>query len=71
MQVFQPTVYTPVRGAETFLEATYQAQILPAWQVQPDVQYIVNPGAGLANPDAPNQTIKNELVIGLRTTITF
>ncbi len=60
-----------MRGAETFLEATYQAQILPSWQIQPDVQYVINPGAGLANPDQPTQKIKNEFVIGLRTTITF
>jgi porin len=71
LQVFEPTAYTPVRGAETFLEATYQAQILPSWQLQPDIQYVINPGAGLANPDQPRQTIKNELVTGLRATITF
>ncbi len=71
LQLYQPTVYTPVRGAETFLEATYQAQLLPSWQVQPDIQYVINPGGGLANPYAPTQAIKNELVIGLRTTVTF
>jgi porin len=71
MQVFQPSVYTPIRGAETFLEATYQVQVLPSWQIQPDVQYFINPGLGVANPDAPAQRIKNELVIGLRTNITF
>ena len=71
MQIFQPDVFTPTRGAETFLEATYQAQILPSWQIQPDVQYVVNPGAGLANPEQPTQRLKNEWVIGLRTTLTF
>ena len=71
LQAFEPSLYTPVRGAETFLEATYQAQILPSWQIQPDLQYVVKPGAGLANPDEPTQKIKNEFVIGLRTTITF
>ncbi len=71
LQAFAPSLYTPVRGAETFLEATYQAQILPSWQIQPDLQYVINPGGGLANPDEPTQKIKNELVIGLRTTLTF
>ena len=71
LRVFEPTVYTPARNTETFLEATYQAQILPSWQLQPDLQYIINPGAGLANPDQPTQKIKNEFVVGLRTTITF
>lgn len=71
MNFYEPNAYIPVRGTETFLEATYQAQVLPSWQVQPDVQYVINPGGGLANPNAPTQAIKNELVIGLRTTITF
>ncbi len=32
MQFFQPSVYTPIRSSETFLEATYQFQALPSWQ---------------------------------------
>lgn len=70
-QFFNPTVYTPIRSTETFVEATYEIQIFPWWQLQPDVQYIVNPGAGVANPNAPTQKVKNELVFGLRTNITF
>ncbi len=71
VQFYQSSVFTPVRGSETFLEATYQFQALPSWQIQPDVQYFINPGAGIANPNDPTQKIKNELVIGLRTNITF
>ena len=71
LQYYNPYEYIPVRGTETFLEATYQVQVLPSWQIQPDVQYVINPGGGLANPYAPTEAIKNELVIGLRTTITF
>jgi porin len=71
LQFFQPSVYTPIRSSETFLEATYQIQVLPWWQIQPDLQYVINPGAGIANPNDPTQRIKNELVIGLRTNITF
>jgi porin len=71
LQFYQPSDYTPVRSAETFVEATYQVQVTPWWQIQPDVQYIINPGAGIANPNDPTQSIKNELVIGLRTNITF
>jgi porin len=71
LRIFEPTATTPVRTTETFLEATYQVQVLPSWQIQPDLQYVVNPGAGLANPDQPTQKLKNELVIGLRTTLTF
>jgi porin len=71
LQFFQPSVYAPVRSAETFLEATYQVQVAPWWQIQPDLQYIINPRGGIANPDDPTQKIKNEFVIGLRTNITF
>ena len=71
MQAFQPLVTTPIRGSETFLEATYQIQVLPSWQIQPDVQYFINPGMGIANPNDPTQRVKNELVIGLRTNVTF
>ena len=70
-QFFQPSLYTPTRSSETFLEATYQVQVLPSWQIQPDVQYFINPGLGISNPIDPMQRIKNELVIGLRTNVTF
>jgi porin len=63
--------FTPVRDSETFIEATYQYQMTPWWQVQPDVQYVFNPGAGVANPNTPSERIKDELVLGLRTNITF
>ena len=70
-EFFNPSVYTPVRSTETFVEATYQIQVFPWWQLQPDVQYIINPGAGIANPNEPTQGVKNELVFGLRTNVTF
>jgi porin len=71
MQFFQPSVYTPIRSSETFLEASYQFQVLPSWVIQPDVQYFINPGMGIANPDEPAQRIKNEFVVGLRTNVNF
>ena len=71
MQFFQPSVYTPIRSSETFIEATYQFQALPSWVIQPDVQYFINPGMGIANPNEPAQRIKNELVVGLRTNVNF
>jgi len=36
--------WQPVRGAETFIEVTYLAQITPWLQVQPDFQYFWMPG---------------------------
>jgi porin len=61
----------PVRSSESFIELTYQAQIAPWWLVQPDLQYVFNPGGGIPNPNLPGARIKNEFVLGLRTNITF
>jgi porin len=63
--------YYPVRGGETFVEAMYQYEVTPWWQLQPDFQYVFRPGAGVLDPDRPGQTIANETVIGLRTNILF
>ena len=63
--------FTPARRNETFIEATYQYQVAPWWQLQPDIQYVFNPGAGVANPNAPTQRVGDELVLGLRTNILF
>ncbi len=62
--------FTPVRGGETFVELTYQYQATPWWQLQPDFQYVFNPGGGVAN-DAGTGKIGNEAVFGLRTNILF
>jgi len=63
--------FSPVQRSETFVEATYQYQVRPWWQIQPDIQYVFNPGAGVANPNQPLARIKNEAVLGMRTTILF
>jgi porin len=68
---YNPGTFVPTRGGETYLEVTYQIQVAPWWQVQPDIQYVFNPGGGIANPNAPTQRVKNELVLGLRTNILF
>ena len=63
--------FFPVRGTETYLEATYQYQVTPWWQLQPDIQYVFNPGAGVLNPNGSGQAVKNETVFGIRTNILF
>jgi len=61
--------YTPRRTSETFIEATYQRQVTPWLQLQPDAQYVFNPG-GIADPNATtNRRVGNELVLGLRANI--
>jgi porin len=68
---FYTGALTPARTGETVFELTYQYQLTPAVQLQPDFQYVFNPGGGLANPNNPNQPIKNEAVVGVRATLTF
>jgi porin len=53
----------PAFGYEALVEGTYEFNLMPGWQLQPDLQYIFSAGANLNSPDA--------LVIGLRSTITF
>jgi porin len=60
----------PVQSSEEFVEATYQYQLTPWCQLQPDVQYVFNPGGGIPNPNT-GQRIKDELVLGIRTNILF
>jgi porin len=61
----------PSRSAETVLEATYQYQIAPWWQVQADFQYFFRPSGGIPNPENASQRIGDEAVLGVRTTIAF
>jgi porin len=63
--------YVPARGGETFIEATYQYQLKPWWQLQPDLQFVFNPGGGLADPNTPDHRIGDEFVLGFRTNITL
>jgi len=51
------------QAAEMVLEATYQCVLAPWCSVQPDIQYIINPGATSATGNA--------LVLGARFSIVF
>jgi len=48
---------------ETIIELTYQAAVTSTITVQPDIQYIFNPGAVI--------TQENALVLGVRASVTF
>jgi len=62
----------PVRSGETFVEITYKYQLTPWCQLQPDFQYVFNPGGGIPNPSSSSkERVKDEAVIGLRTNIAF
>ena len=60
----------PVRRAETQLELTYQAQLTPSIQLQPDLQYVFNPGGGLPGLDVTRR-VANATVLGVRANVTF
>ena len=59
----------PRRRAETVIEATYQAVVVPGFTLQPDVQLVLHPGGGLA--DAQGRRVRNAGVFGLRATVQY
>jgi porin len=61
----------PSRGTEELVEVTYQAQVTGWLVVQPDLQYVDNPGGGLLNPNDPTQKLRNEFIAGARAIVTF
>lgn len=63
--------FHPIRSGETVLELTYRFQLTGWWQLQPDFQYIFNPGGGIVNPHAPSRRVADAAVVGLRTAILF
>ena len=63
---------TPIRNYEVLAELTYQAQIVPGWTVQPDLQYFWHTGGNTQNQNAaPGTAIDNTLVLGVRTSISY
>lgn len=61
----------PIQRQEKVLELTYQAQIAPWWQVQPDAQYIFNINGGVPDPLNPSKRVGDAAVFGVRTNVTF
>lgn len=59
----------PRRRAEAVIEATYQAVVVPGFTVQPDAQYVIRPGAGIAGPDG--RRLRNAAVLGVRATVQY
>lgn len=68
--VFFTGLGAPLAPSETVIEATYLLQINPWFSLQPDLQYVINPGAGIPTPQAP-APLNNALVIGMRMTVSF
>lgn len=53
----------PVETAETVIELSYRAQLFPWFAMQPDLQYIVNPGMDLQ--------LQNSIAVGARFEISL
>lgn len=69
---FNPGTPQPARKSEALVEVSYQAQIVPGWTVQPNVQYVRRPGAGVPNPFSPTgAVVKDAAVLGLRSAIKY
>lgn len=62
--------FNPARISETFIEVTYQYQVAPWLMLQPDFQYVFNPGGGIANASGTAK-VGDEAVLGVRTNILF
>ena len=64
---------SPVRSYEADFEATYSAQVMSGWTLQPDVQFILHPKGGAANlyDQTGLRPLPNALVVGLRTTVSY
>jgi porin len=60
----------PYNRSETVIEATYQYQMAPWWLLQPDAQYVVNPGAGIPS-SLSSEPLKDAFIIGVRAVVTF
>jgi porin len=60
----------PYAGNETVIEGTYLYQATPWLSLQPDVQVIINPGAGIPSSFSPTP-LKDDVITGVRVSIVF
>lgn len=68
---FDPSGFHPVRNNETVFELSYQYQAAGWLTVQPDAQWILNPGGGVPDPLAPSRRLRDAFLVGLRAAVTF
>lgn len=60
----------PYAGNETVLEMTYLMQAAAWLAIQPDLQVVFNPNAGIPS-QVSTVPLKNDVILGMRATITF
>ncbi|HMA90088.1 MAG TPA: carbohydrate porin [Burkholderiales bacterium] len=56
----------PLSDHESVLELSYVARLTRRWSLQPDLQYVFNPGNNAPDPSDPSHSVRDALVIGLR-----
>jgi len=61
---------SPYSSNETVFEATYLYQATTWLSLQPDAQYVINPGAGIPTSES-HTPLKNAFVLGVRAAIQF
>ncbi|RAU20355.1 carbohydrate porin [Paramagnetospirillum kuznetsovii] len=65
----------PIRSSETVIELTYMAQVTPWMTIQPDLQYVVNPGGGIwygTTPGTSRQELQQDaFIFGVRSAVKF
>lgn len=60
----------PIRNYEALIEINYIAEIVPGWTVQPDFQFVWNPGGNVAD-ETGAVAVQDAAVIGVRTTLNY
>jgi porin len=68
--LFTTGVGSSYAANETVIEATYQFQIAPWLAIQPDLQIVINPSAGIPATQS-TKPLRNDIITGVRPTITF
>jgi len=63
----------PLRSSEELVEVTYIAKMAAGWYLQPDAQFILQPGGNIPDPLNPSGVapLRNSFVLGLRTLLRF
>lgn len=65
--------FGPIHDFEALLQATYQFQVIPGWNLQPNIQYVIHPNGHVADATDPlgQRAVRNALVLGVRSSIKF
>jgi porin len=60
-----------ISNYEALLEVSYTARIAPGLTIQPDFQYLWNPGGRVGDPNDPDEAVRDAAVFGVRSTINY